>query len=102
MDYSQDPENPIERPLADARVVADNEHDTFSGTNGNITLGSLPPGSYRLRLDPETVPAGYVQSPDSVPVQVKPGETIRGVRFQLVVPPKPVILKELPVQLSSS
>jgi len=100
LDYSEDPDNPTERPLADARIVADVNHDTFSGTTGNITLGSLPPGTYRLRVDPETVPNGYVQSPDSLNIQVKPGETIRGVRLQLAIPPKPVIIKELPNQVS--
>ena len=96
MDYSSDPENPVEQSLPDARVIADADHDSYSDLNGNLILGSLPPGTYQLRLDPATLPDGYRPISESIPIQVMPGETLRGVTFRLVIPPKPVIRKELP------
>jgi len=101
LDYSQDDEKPVQRPLAEARVIADGEHDTYSDADGNITIASLPPGTYQLKVDPETAPEGYVAL-EPQEVRVTAGETLRGLRIQLVMPPRPVIIKDLPNQESVS
>ena len=102
LDYSQNADKPVERPMQDARVIADDERDTYSDVQGNIMLGSLPPGVYHLRVDPETIPNGYAASPEQMEIRIRPGEIVRGVHFQLVMPPKPVIIKDLPKQQSRS
>jgi hypothetical protein len=97
LDYS-DPDNPVRKPLAEARVIADSEHDTYSDVDGNIMIGSLKPGIYELRVDPETAPEGYVASVAPRIIQVKAGETLRGVQIELSIPPKPTIIRDLPKQ----
>jgi hypothetical protein len=101
LDYG-DPENPVRKPLAEARVIADGEHDTYSDLGGNITIGSLRPGIYQLKVDPETVPEGYVVSAAPDEIQVRAGDTVRGVQIQLVVPPRPTVVRDLPRQQSVS
>jgi hypothetical protein len=101
VDYS-DPENPVRKPLAEARVIADGEHDTYSDLDGNITLGSLRPGIYQLKVDPETVPEGYVASAVPDEIQVRAGDTLRGVQIHLAIPPRPTITRDLPRQESVS
>jgi hypothetical protein len=96
MDYAGGPDKEVERPLPDVRIVAGNDRDAFSEANGSFLLGDLTPGTYELRLDPETLPAGYVASPDVVTVTVMPGENLQNVRFQLTMPPRPIIEKRLP------
>jgi hypothetical protein len=98
LDYSRDPENPVERALGDGRIIADSEHDTYSDIGGSFTLGGLPPGKYLLKIDAETVPEGYLPSPAQIEVLVKPAETLRNLRILLARPPKPTIIKDLPVQ----
>jgi hypothetical protein len=98
MDYRGDPDKPIERPLPDVRIVAESKHDTFSELKGDFLLGDLPPGTYEVKLDPATLPEGYVPQPVSIRAVIKPGETVRDVAFRLVVPPKPVVQKILPPQ----
>ena len=97
LDYA-DPDSPVRKPLPEARVIADSEHDTYSDVGGNITIGSLRPGFYELRVDPETAPEGYVASVAPRIIQVKPGETLRGVQVELAIPPKPTIIREIPRQ----
>ena len=99
LDYS-DPDSPVRRPLGDARVIADIEHDTYSDLAGSITIGSLRPGFYELRVDPETAPEGYVASVMPRQIQIKAGETLRGVEIELAIPPKPIVIKDLPRQQS--
>jgi hypothetical protein len=98
LDYTADPDNPIQKPLAEARVIADSEHDTYSDLSGNITIGSLKPGLYQLKVDPETAPEGYVAIVEPREIQVRAGQTLRDVRIQLVVAPREVIIKDLPKQ----
>ena len=98
LDYSEDPDNPAQKPLPEARVFADGKHDTFSDLSGNITIGSLKPGTYQLKVDPETVPEGYLASAESI--QVRAGEVLRGVQVQLKIPPRPVVTIDLPRQQS--
>jgi hypothetical protein len=95
MDYT-DPDNPVERPLPDARVIATDRLDTFSEVDGHFLLGDMPPGEYAFRLDPATVPSNYTAQQGVVSVTVKAGETVDGILFELVVPPKPVIQRTLP------
>jgi hypothetical protein len=98
LDYSDDPDHPVERPLPDARVVATGDQDTYSETSGNFILGDLPPRQYQLRIDPASIPKGYASQPSLLTVTVRPGEVLRNVIFKLVIPPKPVIEKTLPPQ----
>ena len=99
LDYS-DPDNPVRKPLAEARVIADSEHDTYSDVNGNITIGSLRPGVYELTVDPETGREGYVAVVVPRIIQIKAGESLRGVQIELSIPPKPTIIRDLPKQQS--
>ncbi len=91
VDYS-DIDNPVERPLPDARIVATDRFDTFSEVDGQFLLGDLPPGEYSFHLDPATIPANYQPKQSIVSVNLKSGESLTGIRFELVVPPKPVIM----------
>jgi hypothetical protein len=98
LDYSRDPDKPTSRPLAEARVIADSEHDTYSDLSGNITLGSLRPGAYQLKVDPETAPEGYVASVEPQEIVVKAGENLSGIQIQLKLAPRKVVSQELPRQ----
>jgi len=91
MDYT-DIDNPVERPLPDARIVTTDRFDTFSEVDGQFLLGDLPPGEYSFHLDPATIPGNYQPKQSIVSVNLKPGESLTGIRFELVVPPKPVIM----------
>jgi hypothetical protein len=98
LDYSRSLEEPVERPLPDVHIIAGPHHDSFSELNGNFLIGDLPPGSYELKLDRETLPDGYVPKPPSIHVLVQPGNTLQDVAFLLVIPPRPVVQKTLPPQ----
>jgi hypothetical protein len=99
MDYSSDPEHPVESGFPDARIVASGDRDTFSEGNGVFLFGDLPPGEYEVRLDASTLPKGYVAQPSSYVVRVTPGATSREPRFRLVIPPKPVMVIPAPPQI---
>ncbi|MFH1573512.1 MAG: hypothetical protein ABIG68_05980, partial [Acidobacteriota bacterium] len=96
LDYSMNPEEPVERPLPDARIVAGSSRDAYSEANGRFLLGDLSPGTYQLKLDPSTLPGGYVPNPATQTVEVPSGDTVADVSFLLVFPPKPVIERVLP------
>jgi hypothetical protein len=81
-----------EQPFPDARIVATGDRETFSEANGVFILSDLPPGMYDLRLDPTTVPAGFVSEPAVRTAELKPGQNLREVDFHLA---RPVI--EIPV-----
>ena len=51
--------------------------------------------------DPETIPAGYVARPATVAVDVRPGKPPENIKFELIIPPRPVIEKSLPAQQGS-
>jgi hypothetical protein len=97
LDYS-DPENPVQKPLVEARIIADSDHDTYSDLNGNFTIGSLRPGIYQLKVDPETSPEGYVGSTVPQGIRVRAGGIVRGVQIQLAIPPRPTVIRDLPRQ----
>ncbi len=87
-----------EVPYPDARIMATGNHETFSEGDGAFVMGDLAPGSYQLRLDPASVPRGFVIQPATQTVTVKPGETSSEIRFLLV---RPVVVKPAPAaQLS--
>ena len=65
---------------------------TVPEVDGQFLLGDLPPGEYSFHLDPGTIPANYKPKQSIVTVNLKPGESLSGIRFELVVPPKPVIM----------
>ena len=81
-------------------IFADSEHDAYSDLNGNITIGALRPGIYELKVDPETAPEGYVASVVPRIIEVRAGGTLRGVQIDLAIPPKPIIIRDLPRQQS--
>ena len=87
----------VELPFADARVIVLGDRDTFSELDGGFGLGDLPPGSYQLRVDPSTVPAGYVVRPSVLTSDVKPGTTSGGADFRLT---RPVVAKAAPTEES--
>jgi uncharacterized surface anchored protein len=84
--------------MPEARVIADNEHDTYSDLSGNIAISSLKPGTYQLKVDPETTPKGYIVSVAPQEVHVKAGETLRDVQIHLEAAPRVVTIQELPTQ----
>jgi len=98
MDYRSGADSPVERPFPDAHIIAGNDLDSFSETNGSFLIGDMTPGSYQLRVDSTTIPAGYVAQPSLLTVEARAGNTLSDVVFRLVVPPKPVIEKALPPQ----
>src|SRR5262249_53893907 len=96
-DATTDGDSFVEHPATDVRIVATGDRDTFSELNGHFLLSDLPPGVYELHVDPTTFLQGYVPTPATIRVQVNPGKS-SDVHFQLMIPPRPVIEKELPVQ----
>lgn len=101
VDYS-DPEKPVQKAFGEARVIADSEHDTYSDIGGNITIGSLKPGSYQLKVDSGTIPEGYVASVEPPQIQIRAGEVVRGVQIRLALQPRSMIITDLPKQHSVS
>jgi hypothetical protein len=95
LDESDDSGVPVERPLPDVRIIADDEHDSYTDVNGNVVFASLPPGSYELRLDPGTLPEGYVTVPDRMHVDLRSGVAPGRVQFVLRLAPKEIILRKL-------
>ncbi len=79
---------------AAARTVADAPHDSYTDVFGKVTLTALPPGTYELQIDAESIPEGFVASPGTARVVVRPGETTSDVQFVVAPAPKEVIRKE--------
>jgi hypothetical protein len=98
LNYTEDPDHPKESPLPDAHVLATGDGDTYSESNGSFLLGDLAPGRYEVRIDPASIPKGYVSQPASYIVTVTPGAVSQQPRFRLVIPPKPVIEIKAPGQ----
>ncbi len=81
------------KPYPDAHLFATGNRDTFSEGDGGFVLGDIPPGTYELKVDPTSIPAGFVARPEVRAVEVKPGQTTKSVEFRLV---RPVIAKAAP------
>ena len=94
LDVSQGDDDAVMRPLADARIIV-SALDTYTESNGVFIAGDLPPAVYELRVDPATIPLGYVSNPEMVRIPVNPGETVDNVRFTVAPRPRTVI-EELP------
>jgi hypothetical protein len=77
----------------DVRLIASGNKDTFSEGDGNFVLGDLPPGTYQLHVDPVSLPTGFVPSPATRTIEVKPGQSSGNVDFLLA---KPIIMKTAP------
>jgi hypothetical protein len=99
LDYGNQEDAPVESPLPDARIIATGGQDTYTELNGDFLLGDLPPGVYELRLDPESLPPGLSPKPVEVRIEVTPSSTIRGVKFRLEKPMRPVIEIQAPDQI---
>ena len=83
----------VETPFPDARIIATGNRETFSERDGEFVLADLPPAFYELRMDPATIPRGFVAVPALRRVQVKPGASTDDVNFVLA---RPVIEKPAP------
>jgi hypothetical protein len=74
-------------------VVAEpGEHAGITNDDGSFLLDNLPPGSYTLSVDPETIPdgLGVTSGPDG-PVDLAGGAAVSGVIFRLGSAPKSVV-----------
>lgn len=93
LDYSRNPDAPVERPFPDAHIIASPKSDSFSELNGLFIIGDLPPGDYEVRLDRESLPPGYETRPPVIRVALEPGKDSPEVSFLLIIPPREVIQK---------
>jgi len=65
--------------LAGVRVllVSDSdEREAFTSAAGAFEFGRLPPGEWRVTLDPASVPAGYAAAQAGLAVVTLPGGTV--------------------------
>ena len=69
--------------VKDVYVVAQpGDHASITNEVGEFVLGDLPPGTYSLSIDPDTLPDGLVQADGpSSPFTVKGGESLESVPF---------------------
>lgn len=74
---------PLALPLADVRVIATGDRDAYSNAEGRFTASDLPPGTFELRIDPATLPPGFVVTPPVHTVVVKPGSGTPDVVFRV-------------------
>jgi SdrD B-like domain len=66
---------PDSKGLPGVRMVLDNgrtRREVTSQGVGDFEAGDLPPGDYTLTIDPETLPANYAVSAESIKVHVSP------------------------------
>jgi hypothetical protein len=96
LDYSEDAEHPVARAFPDAHVMLSGDRETFSEINGSFLAGDLPPGTYEVRLDPASLPEGYLPRVPRYSVVVKPGEASSEILFTLAVPPRAIEDRNLP------
>ena len=93
LDVSQGDDHPVMRPLTDARITV-GALDTYTESNGLFVAGDLPPAVYEIRVDPNTIPKGYVSTPEMVQITVNPGQTVENVQFTVAPRPRVVIEAE--------
>jgi hypothetical protein len=77
----------------DVYVLAEpGDHAAITNEDGSFALADLPPGTYTLSVDPETLPDGNdVLDGPTTPFVIKGGEQIGGVRFTLGPKAKDVV-----------
>ena len=85
--------------LPDVRVIAAKANETFTELAGMFLLSDLPPGKYELKLDPATLPAGSISQPETISLEINPGDFIRNISFVVGPSPATVIEKVLPPQV---
>jgi hypothetical protein len=81
-------------PASNVYVVAEpGEHASITGMDGSFIIDNLPPGSYTLSLDQDTLPEnqGVIQGPDGS-VDVTGGDSVQGITFKLGVAAKAVVM----------
>ena len=74
------------KPYPDARIIAVGNRDTYAEGDGTFVLGDLPPGTYQLHVDPDTIPRNVVVQPAIRTVEVKSGNSSEGADFRLARP----------------
>jgi hypothetical protein len=83
-----------EVPAMNVYVVAEpGEHAAITGDDGTFIIDNLPPGTYTLSLDADTLPDGQrvIEAPEG-PVDVTGGSKVQGVQFKLGAAPKQVVM----------
>jgi hypothetical protein len=75
---------PLKGGVPNAYVVAEpGEHAAIDEDDGSFIIDDLPPGSYTLSVDPETLPEQYGAKPDSIPVTLIGGHHVHGIDFSV-------------------
>jgi hypothetical protein len=94
--------------LKNVYVVAQpGEHAVITDDDGAFMLDNMPPGSYTLSVDPDTIPEGLsVLSGPEGPIAVEGGASLAGVIFKLGAGAKQVVYtfsdgRRQPIQLST-
>ncbi|HEX3468519.1 MAG TPA: carboxypeptidase-like regulatory domain-containing protein [Candidatus Elarobacter sp.] len=93
--------------LHNVYVVADpGDHAAITDDDGNFLLDNMPPGTYTLSLDQDTLPEGMsvLSGPDG-PLALEGGASVSGVIFKLGAGAKNVVFtfnegKRQPIQLT--
>lgn len=98
IDYDEGTDSPVERPLPDVRIIVGPNLDTYTETDGLFIAGDLMPGEYSLRIDPATIPEGYVSRPESISISMNPGRSDESARFHVSRAPRSIVERELPPQ----
>jgi len=62
-----------ETPLSDVRVVTASGRDTLTDSDGNFTIGDLPPGEHTIFLDAKTLPQKMSTGQKSLVIRVIAG-----------------------------
>ncbi|CAN5372976.1 hypothetical protein BH10ACI3_BH10ACI3_20560 [soil metagenome] len=73
-----------ETPLADIRVVSASGRDTLTDSDGNFTIGDLPPGEHVILLDEKTLPEKTIAGVKPVAVQVFPGRETPDIALAVI------------------
>jgi len=89
-------------------VVAEpGEHASITDDDGSFLLDNMPPGTYTLSVDPDTVPDGMavLAGPDG-PVDLASGAAVSGIVFRIGASAKSVVFtfdqgKRQPVQVTT-
>lgn len=89
-------------------VVAEpGEHASITDDDGSFLLDNLPPGTYTLSIDPDTVPDGMavLAGPDG-PVDLAGGAAVSGIVFRIGASAKNVVFtfdqgKRQPIQVTT-
>jgi len=94
--------------LKNVYVVAQpGEHAVITDDDGAFILDNMPPGSYTLSVDPDTIPDGLsVLSGPEGPIAVEGGASLAGVIFKLGAGAKQVVYtfsdgRRQPIQVST-